>query len=53
MSGAEYPNMPFNQQMSLPVSLALRTFSAGVRLCTLPVKEIEALRTGEKFAWRR
>ena len=52
MSGGQYPEMPFNQQMSLPVSLVLRTFPEGVRLCTLPVKEVEALRTGEKFAWR-
>ena len=52
MAGAKYPKMPFNQQMSLPVSLTLRTFPEGVRLCTLPVKEVEALRTGEKFSWQ-
>ncbi len=52
MNGAEYPDMPFNQQMSLPVSLTLRTFPEGVRLCTLPVKEVESLRAGEKFAWQ-
>jgi fructan beta-fructosidase len=52
MNGAQYPNMPFNQQMSLPVSLTLRTFPEGVRLCTLPVKEVEALRTDAKFAWQ-
>ena len=52
MNGAQYPNMPFNQQMSLPVSLTLRTFPEGVRLCTLPVKEVEFLRRGEKFAWQ-
>ena len=44
--------MPFNQQMSLPVALTLRTFPEGVRLCTLPVKEVESLRTGEEFAWQ-
>ena len=52
MNGAQYPNMPFNQQMSLPVSLTLRTFPEGVRLCTQPVKEVEILRTGEPFAWQ-
>ena len=52
MAGAKYPNMPFNQQMSLPVSLTLRTFPEGIRLCTLPVKEVETLRTGDKFAWQ-
>jgi sucrose-6-phosphate hydrolase SacC (GH32 family) len=41
MSGGAYPGMPFNQQMSFPVTLTLRTFADGVRLCSLPVKEIE------------
>ena len=44
--------MPFNQQMSLPVTLSLRTFPEGVRLSTLPVKEIEGLRVGKPLAWR-
>ena len=33
MNGGQYPGMPFNQQMSFPVSLTLRTFPEGVRLC--------------------
>ena len=43
MAGGAYPGMPFNQQMSFPVVLRLRTFADGVRLCSLPVKEIENL----------
>ena len=43
MAGGQYPGMPFNQQMSFPVTLGLRTFAEGVRLCALPVKEIETI----------
>ena len=43
MAGGAYPNMPFNQQLSFPVALSLRTFPEGVRICTLPVKEIDGL----------
>ncbi len=43
MAGGRYPDMPFNQQLSFPVTLALRTFSDGLRLCTWPVKEIDRL----------
>ena len=50
MSGGAYPGMPFNQQMSFPVTLDLRTFADGVRLCTWPVKEIENLH-GQRHAW--
>jgi len=38
-------NMPFNQQMSFPADLTLRTTPAGVRLFRRPVKEIESLYT--------
>jgi sucrose-6-phosphate hydrolase SacC (GH32 family) len=48
MNGGKYPHMPFNQQMSLPVDLTLRTFPEGVRLCTHPVKEVDALHTAAK-----
>ena len=44
MQGGKYPGMPFNQQMSLPVELALRTYPEGVRLVTRPVIELDALR---------
>jgi fructan beta-fructosidase len=50
MTGGQFPRMPFSQQMSFPAALTLRTFSDGIRLCILPVKEIETLH-GEKFSW--
>jgi fructan beta-fructosidase len=43
MRGGNYPGMPFNQQMSFPCELELRTTSEGVRLCRWPVKEISTL----------
>ncbi|OHB66290.1 MAG: hypothetical protein A2V70_12450 [Planctomycetes bacterium RBG_13_63_9] len=43
MRGGEYPRMPFNQQMSVPCRLTLRTFPEGVRLCRQPVREIESI----------
>jgi fructan beta-fructosidase len=45
MAGGGYPDMPFNQQMSFPRALTLRTASDGVRLCMEPVREIASLRT--------
>ena len=50
MAGGTYPNMPFNQQLSFPVTLTLRTFPEGVRLCTWPVKEIDTLH-GKQHHW--
>ena len=41
MSGSNPPDMPFNQQMSFPCELTLRTTSEGVRLHREPVAEIE------------
>jgi fructan beta-fructosidase len=52
MSSGKYPHMPFNQQMSLPVELSLRTFPEGVRLCTKPVREIERLRQDKPVTFR-
>lgn len=43
MRGGKYPAMPFNQQMSFPVELTLRSTSEGMRLCRTPVREIELL----------
>ena len=45
MRGGRYPAMPFNQQMSFPVELTLRTLPDGIRLCREPVREIELLHT--------
>jgi fructan beta-fructosidase len=44
MNQGKYPGMPFNQQMSLPSVLVLRTFPEGVRLCRRPVAEFTQLR---------
>ena len=43
MSGSKPPEMPFNQQMSFPCELTLRTTSEGIRLHREPVAEIETL----------
>jgi len=46
MRGGKYPAMPFNQQMSIPVGLRLRTTSDGIRLQRNPIREIETLCDG-------
>ena len=43
MSGSKPPEMPFNQQMSFPCELTLRTTAEGIRLHREPVAEIETL----------
>ena len=43
MSGSKPPEMPFNQQMSFPCKLTLRTTAEGIRLHREPVAEIETL----------
>ncbi len=42
-NSAEAYGLPFNQQMSFPCELSLRTTPAGVRLFVYPVQEIESL----------
>jgi len=37
------PGMPFNQMMTFPCELTLRTTPEGIRLCSWPVREIENL----------
>jgi len=49
MAGGKFPGMPFNQQMSIPCELTLRTFPEGIRLCRVPVREIEKLRKAVSF----
>jgi len=43
MRDGQYPQMPFNQQMSFPCELTLRTTPEGLRLYRWPVKEIAGL----------
>jgi fructan beta-fructosidase len=51
MRGGRYPEMKFNQQMTFPTALTLHATSAGYRLRSLPVAEVEMLR-GEPFEWK-
>ena len=44
MSGGQYPEMPFNQQMSVPMELTLAGTGADARLSRVPVSELESLR---------
>jgi fructan beta-fructosidase len=50
-NGITFPGMPFNQQMTIPCELTLRTTAEGVRMFALPVKEIETLH-GKKHVWK-
>lgn len=46
----EYPkNMPFNQQVSFPCELTLRTLPQGMTLCRYPIHEIATIH-GEGFS---
>jgi sucrose-6-phosphate hydrolase SacC (GH32 family) len=51
MNGSEFPGMPFSQQMSFPYELKLRRTAAGLKLCGLPVKEVELLH-GTRRTWQ-
>jgi sucrose-6-phosphate hydrolase SacC (GH32 family) len=42
---APTPGMPFNQCLSVPLELSLRSARGGVRLCASPVEELKALRS--------
>lgn len=43
MRGSDFPDMPFNQQISFPCELTLRSTPAGLRLFRKPVREIQSL----------
>jgi len=49
-NGIAFPGMPFNQQMTVPCQLTLRTTSDGVRMFAEPVKELDTLQ-GKRHAW--
>ncbi len=42
--GIIFPNMPFNQQMCVPVELTLRSTEEGIRMFAEPVSELEKLK---------
>ncbi|MBN2136283.1 MAG: GH32 C-terminal domain-containing protein [Sedimentisphaerales bacterium] len=46
----DYPkNMPFNQQVTFPCRLTLRTLPHGIVMCRYPIREIETIRTAGAF----
>jgi len=47
MRGGKYPNMPFNQQVSFPCELSLRTWGGTTRLFRNPIREIDILHKGQ------
>jgi sucrose-6-phosphate hydrolase SacC (GH32 family) len=51
MRGGTYPDMPFNQHLSVPCALTLRRTPAGLRLYRQPVRELSVLSTNER-TWR-
>ena len=48
MNGGVYPDMPFNQQVTFPRELTLRTTAEGPRLFRQPIREIEILQDREE-----
>ena len=46
MRGGKYPGMPFNQQMSFPCELSLIKTFGRLRLCRMPIDEIQSLYVG-------
>ena len=51
MNGGQYPDMPFNQQMSFPCELTLRSTPDGIRLYREPVGEIKTLHA-KQHEWK-
>ncbi len=51
MASPPYPGMPFNQQMTFPNELTLRTTPEGIRAFRMPVREIEKL-YDKKWHWK-
>lgn len=51
MRDGEFPDMPFNGQMTFPTELELTRFNVGYKLTRKPVEEIENLH-GKKQSWQ-
>lgn len=49
-NGITFPGLPFNQQMTIPVELTLRSTPEGPRMFAWPVKEVEAQQGGYALA---
>ena len=47
MRGSDFPNMPFNQQISFPCELTLHRTSEGLRLFRQPIRELDGLHHGQ------
>ena len=47
MRGADFPDMPFNQQISFPCELSLRSTPNGPRIYREPIHQIELLHNGQ------
>ena len=50
LNAGHWAAMPFKYQASFPLELSLRTVGKEVRLCRVPIKEIEQLH-GKRHAW--
>ena len=50
MRGGKFPDMPFNQQMTIPRTVTLRSTEEGLRLFLYPVREIENVHA-KKHTW--
>lgn len=50
MRGGNFPDMPFNGQMSFPSELSLTKFDFGYKVTRKPVSEIELLH-GKQYSW--
>jgi sucrose-6-phosphate hydrolase SacC (GH32 family) len=50
LRNGQYPGMPFNQQMSFPYEMTVRTTEQGPRLFLNPIREVEKLHR-KKHEW--
>ncbi|HWD39470.1 MAG TPA: glycoside hydrolase family 32 protein, partial [Fimbriimonas sp.] len=51
MQGSDFPDMPFNQQISFPCELTLHSTPAGPRIFRKPVHELSSIQ-GEPKVWK-